>query len=138
MFRFIGGSVRLPAKAGEAPDLQKRAVALRSHLQSTFPFQQSWVRIIKAAVERMEREIGQVVFRQFAERFNHRLRLSHCHTGKCVRLVFETARPDVKQRRKPKTDCPAQHGEQHYGGNEMCDGKASLISKTKGAIKPLL
>src|SRR6267143_2844288 len=86
-------------------------LALNRYSQGTFPFQQGRMRVIKAAVERMGREIAQVVFGQCAERLNQRLRLSHRATGKCVRLVFETARPNVKQRRKPKTNRPGQQRE---------------------------
>src|SRR4029450_158163 len=87
--------------------------------QGPFPFEQSRMRVIKAAVERMGREIAQVVFGQCAERLNQRLRLSHCATGKCVRLVFETARPNVDQRRKPKTNRPRQQREQQHSGNDI-------------------
>src|SRR6266567_9574537 len=134
MFRFAQHEKKM--RRGEST--RHPLLALTLYSQSAFPCQQSRVRVIKAAVERVWREIAQVVFGQFAQRLNQRLRLSHRDTGKYVRLVFETARPDVNQRRKPKADCPRQHREQQYGGNEMCGGKASLIRETKRAIKPLL
>src|SRR2546430_17692460 len=110
-------------------------LALTLYSQSAFPFQQSRVRVIKAAVERVWREIDQVVFGQFAERLNQRLRLSHRDTGKCVRLVFETARPDVNQRRKPKADCPRQHREQQYGGDGKTCGETTPVLQNKKAAK---
>src|SRR2546423_2691668 len=114
MFRFAQHDKKM--QRGEST--RHPLLALTLYSQSAFPFQQSRVRVIKAAVERVWREIAQVVFGQFAERLNQRLRLSHRDTGKCVRLVFETARPDLNQRRKPKADCPRQHREQQYGGEE--------------------
>ncbi len=39
-------------------------------LQRTFPFKQGRMRVIKAAVERVRREIAQVFFAQFAQRLN--------------------------------------------------------------------
>src|SRR5256886_10676877 len=127
MFRFAQHDKKM--QRGEST--RHPLLALTLYSQSAFPFQQSRVRVIKAAVERVWREIAQVVFGQFAERLNQRLRLSHRDTGKCVRLVFETARPDVNQRRKPKADCPRQHREQQYGGEEKCGGQNPPLRENK-------
>jgi len=83
MFRFAQHDKKM--QRGEST--RHPLLALTLYSQSAFPFQQSRVRVIKAAVERVWREIAQVVFGQFAERLNQRLRLSHRDTGKCVRLA---------------------------------------------------
>ena len=43
---------------------------LARHLQRAFPFKQRRMGVIKAAVERMRREIAQVFFAQFPQRLN--------------------------------------------------------------------
>src|SRR5256885_15112044 len=133
MFRFAQHDKKM--QRGEST--RHPLLALTLYSQSAFPFQQSRVRVIKAAVERVWREIAQVVFGQFAERLNQRLRLSHRDTGKCVRLVFETARTDVNPRRKPKADCPRQHREQQYGGKKKCGGKTPPLPENQSAVKKL-
>ena len=43
---------------------------LARHLQRAFPFKQRRMGVIKAAVERMRREIAQVFFAQFPQRLD--------------------------------------------------------------------
>src|SRR5260370_2988343 len=107
-------------------------------LQCAFPFKQGRMRIIEAAVERVRDEIVQVLFAQFAQCMNKRLRLSHCRTRECVRLVFKTARPGVNKGRKPETYGPCQQRKQQHRRDDTRSGKASLMLETKRAIKPLL
>src|SRR5216117_1218401 len=96
------------------------------------------MRIIKAAVKRMRVEIAQIFFAQFAERLNERLRLSHCCTRECIRLVFKTARQDVNERRKPEAYRPCQQPKQQHRNDHIPGGKASLMLETKRAIEPFL
>src|SRR6266513_4592201 len=96
------------------------------------------MRVIKTAVERMRSEIAEIFFAQFAQCSNEWLRFSHCRTRKRVRLVLETARPDVNNRRNPETYRPRQQRKQQHRRNHIGGGKPSAIRETKCAIKPLL
>ena len=96
------------------------------------------MRVIKAAVERVWREIAQVFLRQFAQCFNERLRFSHGRAREGIRFVLETTRPHVKQRRKPKTDRPRQQRKQQHRRHDMRCGKTRVVLETECAIKPLL
>src|SRR5215216_2823996 len=106
--------------------------------QCVFPFEQGGMRVIKTAVERMRSEIAKILFAQIAQCSNEWLRLSHCCTRKCVRFVLETARPDVNDRRNPKSYRPCQQREQQHRRNDIRGGKASLMLETERLIKPLL
>ena len=66
MFRFAQHDKKM--QRGEST--RHPLLALTLYSQSAFPFQQSRVRVIKAAVERVWREIAQVFLRQFATRAN--------------------------------------------------------------------
>ena len=66
MFRFAQHDKKM--QRGEST--RHPLLALTLYSQSAFSFEQSRMRVIKTAVERMGREIAQVVFGQFAERFN--------------------------------------------------------------------
>src|SRR6266487_3587367 len=96
------------------------------------------MRVIKTAVERMRSEIAEVFFAQLAQCSNEWLRFSHCRTRKRVRLVLETARPDVNNRRNPETYRPRQQRKQQHRRNDIRGSKASPMLETEGAIKPLL
>src|SRR5437867_3106916 len=100
MLRLIGQPLRLPA--GEAPALQKKHVSICCS-QRPFAFQQRRMRIIKSTVDRVRGEISQILFAQFAQRLNKWFCLTRCRVRECIRLVLETARPDVKERRQPET-----------------------------------
>src|SRR6266540_2725779 len=103
-------------------------LTLNCYSQRPFPFEQGRMRIVKAAVERVWGKIAQVLFVQFAQCMNERLRLSHCRTRERICLVFEAARPDVKERRKPETYRPRQprdRGERHKNAS---DGNAEQLN----------
>src|SRR5437867_6922628 len=86
----------------------------------------------------MRSEIAEVFFAQSAQRVNEWLRLSHCRTRKRVRLVLETVRPGVNERRNPETYRPRQQRKQQDRRDDVGGGKACLMLEPKGAIKPLL
>src|SRR5947207_15315035 len=96
------------------------------------------MRVIKAAVERVWREIAQSFLGQFAQCFNEWLRSSHGRAREVIRFVLETTRPHVKQRRKPKTDRPRQQRKQQHHRHDMRCGKTPMVLETECAIKPLL
>src|SRR6266540_69555 len=105
--------------------------------QRTFPFKQGRMGVIKAAVERVWCEIAQVFFAKLAQRLTQGLRLSHCRTCECVRVVFKTARPDVNDWRNPESYRPRQERKQQHRRNEICSGKSCLMLETERVIKPV-
>src|SRR6266513_990020 len=113
-------------------------LALSCYLQRAFPFEQGRMRVIKTAVERMWSEIAEIFFAQFAQCSNEWLRFSHCRTRKRVRLVFETARPDVNDRRNPETYRTRQQRKQQHRRNDIRGGKVYLRLESERMIKPLL
>src|SRR5438128_11618406 len=56
----------------------------------------------------------------------------------CIRLVFETARPDVNERRKPETYRPRQQRKQQHRRHDARGSKACLMLETNRGIKPSL
>src|SRR5438067_2092518 len=96
------------------------------------------MRVIKATVQRMRNEITQIFFAQLAQCVYHRLRLSHCRTRECVRLIFETARPAINERREPENYRPRQQAKEQQRRNDIRGSKARLMLETERAIKPLL
>src|SRR5881396_3042193 len=96
------------------------------------------MRIIKSAVDRVRGEIAQILFAQFAQRLNKWFCLTRCRVRECIRLVLETARPDVKERRQPETYCARQQRKQQHRRDNIHCQEACLILETKRAIKPLL
>src|SRR6266702_3141085 len=73
-----------------------------------------------------------------SQRTNKWLCLTRSHVRKCIRLVLETARPYVKERRQPETYCARQQRKQQHRRDNIHCQEASLILETKRAIKPLL
>src|SRR6266542_907473 len=102
-------------------------LVLSRYSQRTFPFKQGRMGVIKAAVERVWCEIAQVFFAKLAQRLTQGLRLSHCRTCECVRVVFKTARPDVNDWRNPESYRPRQERKQQHRRNEICSGKSCLM-----------
>src|SRR5436309_14393274 len=54
----------------------------------------------------------------------------------CISLVFETARPDVNERRSPEAYRPRQQREQQHRRHNARGSKACLMLETNRAIKP--
>src|SRR6266511_2108289 len=113
-------------------------LVLSRYSQRTFPFKQGRMGVIKAAVERVWCEIAQVFFAKLAQRLTQGLRLSHCRTCECVRVVFKTARPDVNERRNPESYRPRKQRKQQHSRNDICSGKSYPMLETERMIKPLL
>src|SRR4029077_13353170 len=59
-------------------------------------------------------------------------------TRERIRLVFEMARPDVNERRKPQTYRSCQQPKQQHGGDDIRGRQVSLMLEAKRLIKPLL
>src|SRR5207247_9381452 len=56
----------------------------------------------------------------------------------CISLVFETARPDVNERRSPEAYRPRQQRKQQHRRHDARGCKTCLMLETKRAIKPSL
>jgi serine/threonine-protein kinase len=94
-------------------------------------FEQCRVGVIKPAVERMRREVAQVLLIQLAQGADQRARLLHDVGGEGVRLVFVTPRPPVRHRRKPERDHARQEAEQEQRGDDAARLEARLARTSR-------
>src|SRR6185436_5247994 len=101
-------------------------------LKRSLPLQQSRVRVVEPAVNRVGREIAEVFLIQFAERADQRARLVHNLRGEGVRFIFVTTRPPVGQWRKPERHHAGQQAEQQERRRQ------SPWDKTETPAEPVL
>src|ERR1019366_6264567 len=104
----------------------------RGFRQGALAFQQRRMGIIEAAIQRVWREVAEVLLVQFAQRAYQRTRLAHHRRRKRVGLVFVSARPRMGQRREPERGDTGQKSEQ-----EQC-GRQAARWEPEGAVKPIL
>src|SRR5206468_5316684 len=136
MSRLVGQPLRLPTGRRGACSTKKHTLMYCS--QRTFSFEQRRMRVIKAAVDRVRGKIAQILLAQFAQRLNKWLCLTRCHVRECICLVFETARPHVKERRQPETYCARQQRKQQHRMDDLHCHEEPFLLETKRPIKSLL
>ena len=62
--------------------------------------------VIESAVERMGREVAQILFVELAQGADQRARFVHDFGGEGIGLVFVTPRPPVRQRQNQNVTTP--------------------------------
>src|SRR5690349_2218494 len=99
------------------------------------------MRIIKAAVKRVRREVAQVLLIQFPQGANQGKSGTGRLGGKSVRLIFVTARPAVEERGQPETHHPAEQAENEQCRDDVAGGESEsgiepgLVREHREAIK---
>src|SRR5258707_4627162 len=72
--------------------------------EGLFALKEGWVRIVKAAVEGMGREVGEIFLVEFAQSADEGAGFVHGPGGVGVGLVFVAAGPPVGEGREPEGD----------------------------------